>query len=137
MVGLFLERDRAVRYKVPLVIFVLLRFGVSICHAEESAAKNSLLNPQILLEQAEQAQIEKSLEANVTLSEEDKRWMLEQAKCCQKINIADDIATELRTLMPKDAAEATKTSLLLNTLNQKTVLKSATISPTNDSALLT
>jgi type-F conjugative transfer system pilin assembly protein TrbC len=136
LVGLFLERDRAVRYKIRFIMFVLLWFGVSICPAEEKASENPLVNPQILLEQAKQEQLEKSLEPSITLSEEDKRWMLEQAKCCQKINTTDDIATELRTLMPQDTADVTKTSLLSNTLNQKTASKSATVNPTNDSALL-
>ena len=136
MVGLFLERDRAVRYKMPFIIFVLVWLGVARSYAEENAPENSLVNQGLQPEQAEQAQIEKLLETSVKLSEEDKRWMLEQAKCCQKINITDDIATELRTLMTPDSVDATKVLLLSNDPNQKTDLKSAAVNSTNNSALL-
>ncbi len=121
------------RYKIRCVIFVLLWLGAALSYAQESASENSLVNEAIELEQA---QIEKSLESNVRLSEEDKRWMLEQAKCCQKISITDDIATELTTFMPQSTADATKASLLSNDSNQKTALKSAEMGLKNDSTLL-
>lgn len=133
LVGLFLERDHVVRYKISLLIFVLLWFGLKISHAEEKASENSLLNQPI---QPEQIQIEKSLEPSLTLSEEDKRWMLEQVKCCQKINTTDDIATELRTFMSQDSADATKAPNLSNDPNQKTALNSAEMGLKNDSGLL-
>ena len=116
-------------YKIQVVIFVLLWLGVAISYAQESTSENSLVNEAI---EPEQAQIEKSLESSLTLSEEDKRWMLEQAKCCQKINIRDDITTEFRTLMSRDAADAKKALILSNDPNQKAALKSAEMGLKND-----
>ncbi|HEV2523947.1 MAG TPA: type-F conjugative transfer system pilin assembly protein TrbC, partial [Gammaproteobacteria bacterium] len=122
------------RYKIRCVIFVLLLFGLTLSHAQKSASENLSLNEPI---EPEQAQLEKSLESGVVLSEEDKRWMLEQVKCCQKINITDDIATELRTFMSQDSADATKIPVLSDDIpDQKTALKAAAFNSINDSALL-